>query len=407
MHRVTGSSIILTLACLSVVAVSSATHAQGPAGEFVRRPAAEFIRRPPNPSTSEQTTQRHLGKTTPKLNRSSAQSRSGRKKQSPAVSIGLGGEPPADWIARAEVELRDANAARERKEYAKAQTHYTSAMVLNPNDPRIHYGLGNVLYDQEKIAAAEQSYKEAIRLKSDYVDALLALAGSYASYAGPNPPQGSRYDAARELYRRVAQLKPDSADAFFGWCATYFDEGYFQAKSVKQALFPKAIEKCQQAVRLDSNHSRAYKIMGDAHLMLEQYGQAITAYENAIRIDPNYKAPLSDLASLYSTEFRYAEAIELYKRLLRLHPDDEVERARLGWAYLNAGRYGEAIEQFNELIRRLPDSYRGYWGLGMTYVKLKNSRAAREQYQLLRQRNEYIAADLLKEIEKLELNSPN
>lgn len=78
-------------------------------------------------------------------------------------------EAPAS-LERAQVELllADAYEAAQKEDFEQAEQHYQEALMLSPDDPRIHYNLGNIYQRQEQFNKAYLRYQRAIELRPDY-----------------------------------------------------------------------------------------------------------------------------------------------------------------------------------------------------------------------------------------------
>ncbi len=63
----------------------------------------------------------------------------------------------------------------ERRDHAAGVEKVNRALGLNPRNPVYHHNLATLLGDQGDIAAAEEHYREAIRLKPDYDEAFYNL----------------------------------------------------------------------------------------------------------------------------------------------------------------------------------------------------------------------------------------
>eukprot|EP00128_Syssomonas_multiformis_P004931 Colp12_sorted_trinity150504_noHs@19569 len=59
----------------------------------------------------------------------------------------------------------------------------------------------------------------------------------------------------------------------------------------------KAVDDCQEAVKLDPGYSKAYSRMGLAHFSLGQYEQSLSSYKKALEIEPNNQAYIDNVAA--------------------------------------------------------------------------------------------------------------
>src|SRR6185369_14208819 len=91
--------------------------------------------------------------------------------------------------------------AYEEKRFLDAEKQYLKALALDPNEPRAHFYLGNLLKAQKRYSDAEQCFNQAIKLSPDYVDAINSLGLTYFAL--------EQYDEAITQYLAAIRIKPD------------------------------------------------------------------------------------------------------------------------------------------------------------------------------------------------------
>ena len=96
--------------------------------------------------------------------------------------------------------------------------------------------MGNALKDWGKLEAAMHSYKQALKINSDFSEAYLNMGATLMEKGEP--------DRARELYKKAIKIKPSYAMAYWNLSGT--------AASVTEAVT--LVEKCLQ---LNNNHTLA------------------------------------------------------------------------------------------------------------------------------------------------------
>ncbi len=172
-----------------------------------------------------------------------------------------------------------------------------------------YYNLANLLTKQNQLAAAEENYRAALRLKPEFVEAWFNLGILHGK-------QG-RTEEANQDYATALRLKPNQADAHLT----------FGASLAEQKKFDEAIAEFNAALRLAPDNA-------DAHFNLG------FALQN--------KGDLSEAAK------HFAEAC-------RLRPDDVEARNALGFALLCQGKMSEAAPQFEQVLRARPDAKANYY----------------------------------------------
>ena len=211
---------------------------------------------------------------------------------------------------------------QQRGDVDRANTHYATALRLQPGYVSAHYNWGVALLEQNRVAEAIVQLEAAVRLAPDHADAHLNLGNALVRAERP-------------------------ADAL----AHYEDS---------LRLRPAADVHVNLAVALSA---------------LGRRSEAIVQLEAALRLDPSLAPARLQLARALSREAvalaqggRLAEALAPLNRALQLQPDLVEAHANLGNVLLLSGRAREAIPAYEAALRLRP----GDAGL------LENLAAARE-----------------------------
>src|SRR5437870_12757385 len=69
---------------------------------------------------------------------------------------------PAEAEEKFEDAIADGNDARDARKFAAAEVSYRAALRLKPRESRAFYGLGNVFVDQQRWDDAEDAYRKEI-----------------------------------------------------------------------------------------------------------------------------------------------------------------------------------------------------------------------------------------------------
>ncbi len=92
-------------------------------------------------------------------------------------------------------------------DYRGAVHAYQWAIQQEPDDPILHFNLGNVLYGSQQLADAEQQFRRAVELDCEYVEAWNNLGTVLADHR--------QYDESILAFRRALSVFPLYADAHF------------------------------------------------------------------------------------------------------------------------------------------------------------------------------------------------
>ena len=163
-------------------------------------------------------------------------------------------------------------AGRDYKSGEFAQAEATLRALL-ADDARLHearYLLGHVLRAQGRLEEALECYRQAVALKGEFADALVA-AGSVLNDLG-------RPGEAGPLLARAIQTDARNADAYanLGNAFQYLGE------------LERAVACYRQALALDPGHSTAQMNLGNAFSSMDRVDDAAECFREALRIDGEF-----------------------------------------------------------------------------------------------------------------------
>jgi len=135
------------------------------------------------------------------------------------------------------------------------------------------------------------------------------------------------------------------------------------------------------------NSGRAFYLAGD-------YAKAIECCEETVRLKPHSVEAHFYLGLAYDKAGGKEKAIESFKEVIRLKPTSWYAYCNLGLCYKDLDDYQKAIESFKEAIRIKPDYDRARGNLGMAYVEVGDIANALKEYEVLQKRSEPYATEL-------------
>src|SRR5829696_2169269 len=162
------------------------------------------------------------------------------------------------------------------KQYKDAAEGYRQAIKIDPyNAADAHYALGLVYRDWGKADDEIQAYKQAIRLRPDYLVAYERLGSRYL--------KSKKYNEAVEVFRQLSTLKPADANA-----PNNMGEAYFEMNKLNEAL-----ESFRQSIRLKPDYGKAYYNLGKTLLTMGNRDAALEQYTILTNIDPDWAEKLN------------------------------------------------------------------------------------------------------------------
>ncbi|KAK3262598.1 hypothetical protein CYMTET_28561 [Cymbomonas tetramitiformis] len=172
---------------------------------------------------------------------------------------------------------------------------YEEGVLVNPGNAKLQYNLGLALQENEAAPAlAEQHYREALRIRSDYTAAMSNLAVML---------EGSgRLHEAEELHRRAVKLDPSAG--------TWDNLGTVLQK---QGRLEEAHPCYESALSLDPRHAKTYSNYGQLHQTLGRLDLAEAYLRRAVEENPAQASAHSNLGNLLQAAGRIAEAQQAYE----------------------------------------------------------------------------------------------
>jgi tetratricopeptide (TPR) repeat protein len=116
----------------------------------------------------------------------------------------------------------------------------------------------------------------------------------------------------------------------------------------KQEDLPGAIEALTRATAIDPNYARAWWMLGQIYLSMQQSDHAIDAFQHVVASAPGYPMGYRALATGLRSAKRYEEAVTVLQQLKGITPDDPATFAQLGLALVQAGQTEEALQAIDK-----------------------------------------------------------
>jgi predicted TPR repeat methyltransferase len=239
----------------------------------------------------------------------------------------------------------------------------SQACERDRQDPEIWFYLGAVHGSLGDAASAEKSFREAIALRPNFIQARFNLANALRD-------QGRMADAETE-YRAVTRLAPQHAQA---WSAL----GYVLAK---QGRLPEAEQAARCAVKLAPNIAEPYTALGSVYLAKKEPEEAIKQCAKAIERDPNSVPALVNLGLAYKAAGRLSEAKNFFNRAIAIQPRLPEAHYTLGVIFLHEGNMDEAELAFTRALDHDPRNVHAFEQLGALLRHRDKREGALELYR--------------------------
>jgi tetratricopeptide (TPR) repeat protein len=150
---------------------------------------------------------------------------------------------------------------------------------------------------------------------------------------------------AKALFEEAEKKKKKEAEVLFriGEAYTLFEKNSDPAE---------AIRLLDLAIARDKNLADAYLAKGDALMLRNEGGNAVTAYEYALTAKPNYPAAHNAIGSVYLRGKNYNLALENYKKAIESDANFAPAYKDLAELYFFAQKYKQAAENFDLYLQK-------------------------------------------------------
>jgi Tfp pilus assembly protein PilF len=196
----------------------------------------------------------------------------------PAAPAGSGLGSTADKEAAAKMQALAAQGLEAMKAGRNddAVTAFTQLTTTVPTCADCYYNLGVAYTNKKDYAQAEAAYKKVVELKPDSADAWTGLANIYNAQ--------KKFDLAAEASANAAKFSGGAAGAAGGSAEALYNQGVILFNAQK---FPEAKTQFEAAVKADPNMAMANYQLGMTALNLGDFALAVSSLESYLKLDPN------------------------------------------------------------------------------------------------------------------------
>ena len=279
-------------------------------------------------------------------------------KPSNNIVITVGEKANGDFDEIYEKSIEEGNAARDARNYTKAESAYLRAQSLQNKDSRAVYGLGNLYSDQQRWEEAERAYQTAIEIEPTAPESYIAL-----SFVLTQPIIGAnlaeRYTEAEKLARKAIELDPKNAFAYDQLGVALELSGVIGQET--QGNYRKAIE-------LEPTFALAYAHLGRLLIKTGLTEQSAAAYSESIKLADDVPTMIL-VADVMQSQQKFNESEQLLRRALKEDEKNPTALYLLGRALTIRESYDEAEKVLKKSAEVSPNSFVSYTLLGSMSVR--------------------------------------
>ncbi len=185
--------------------------------------------------------------------------------------------------------------------------------------------------------------------------------------------------AARELFTRAIDIRPDYSDAHAGLAMSHNMDNLLGAEADREQTANRAMAAARRAIECDDASSWAHHELSTAYQWLDRIEDALAEAKIAVELNPNDAYALHALGNK-SDLAGDPRGIAFMERAQKLNPTDARLHSHLTFlarAYLHAGNYRDALDRARQAIRRRPDYAPAYFVAALALAQLDQPDAAR------------------------------
>jgi tetratricopeptide (TPR) repeat protein len=197
---------------------------------------------------------------------------------------------------------------------------------------------GQSLLQANKIDAAMEAFKDALRVDSNSVTAHIGLAECWE--------RKGLIDEAMEEYAIALQVDSRSVPATYGLGVIFFTRGKIN----------EALQQFRTVLKLDPQHVQARLSIGKCLEKKSQPGDALQDYRNIEATLPDCMDAYLSAARCLTLMDRVPEAVDEYRKAIARVPDRLDIRKALIRLLEEQGYIEESIEEYREILAITPDA---------------------------------------------------
>jgi len=264
---------------------------------------------------------------------------------------------------------------------------FKKALELNPDEMEARELLSEIYRRQGKWDLAERESREILARDSTSAESYFTLANVYLqrndlknaatmfqrllSFIPVPDPRvldtiGGLYlelgqpDSAASIYKTLIELNPNEG------------YGYFRLAAVNEALgdMTTAVENYARALQLNPKLAHARIRLSEIYVQQEKWGEAGRLLMEAVLMDSTDLPSYQQMGNIYYEKGDTTAALETFSDIKKRFPRDWWAYYRLGMHYLSQEEFGLAFNEFKRVIDLSPQSLSGWLYTGISLVHL-------------------------------------
>lgn len=239
------------------------------------------------------------------------------------------------WGESAEKFFHQANRLFNENKIDEAIQLYQQALILNPENPQIHFNCGIAFFAQKKYNEAIDQFCTAIELNGQYIKAYVHLGNTYLVQ--------HKRQKAEEAYRNALFYEPKNIEA----------------------------------------------LLAIAHLLHDhnEFDQAEYYFLQALELQPHNVKILLDCANSLNMNNKVEKALKLYNKIIELRPKNTSALYNIAYSLKKLGKVKEALELYKKVLELNPHHHEAHFGKGITHLIMGDFEQGWPEYEWRWKRN--------------------
>ena len=253
---------------------------------------------------------------------------------------------------------------------------------------RNYLSLGSLFFQRGYLDQAEASFQQAAREDPSSAEALYGIGSVYLNQ--------NKNAAARETFERAVKLQANYPDTLpDAW-------NNLGVIATREERIEDSIQRFHEALRLNPHHVLALDNLGNAYRLQKNWDEARKVMERALAIAPEDPEANYSLGMVFAQTDDTGKAYEYLQRALQARPVYPEALNNLGVLYLVTQRRDEAVASFEQCIRVAPAFDQAYLNLARVYaLEGARAKARRVVLDLLQQHPDHPQAkQMLEQLEQ-------
>ena len=264
-------------------------------------------------------------------------------------------------------------AYEQRKDYKSAVDSYRHAIVLDRDNLDAIRGLAENLMNDGQAEAALEQYKVIADANPEDAQTYVRIAEIYRRQA--------KYDLALENLKKADTLVPDTMDVPYNMAAVYQAQGrYDDAAKLLQDLV-KRTEKSEAGSSQADRNNRAIFIerLGMVYREQENYTAAVETFRKMLTLgEENARSGYQEIIDTYRDAKQWPQATAVAKEAVQKLPKDRDLRMVLDAQLADTGEVDQAIADVRSMLKGGPEDREIHLRLAIIYTRAKRWKEAEE-----------------------------